>query len=278
MAQGGRLIRRGIRAFALVALAGAGAATLAAAVPAAAPAATAAPAPIEEVVVDAAVRNDDMPGAIKSYSVRWPYTATVRFTITRVGGVRDLAFEPADAPTEVREALTGAAARWRFWPALGACRYVEQEARATIVFEESRVFSEGFAFLPVAAKRTQSAAGFAWLDPADAGDRRPRPRLGPAGIVEPVGLKQVLPRYPANASRQAQPGYAFVLVEVGADGKPRKVTTSDAWSPDPKLAPLFGKEAAEAVKKWQFRPATVGGVPQARLACQRFMFNMKLGG
>jgi TonB family protein len=210
--------------------------------------------------------------------VRWPYTVVVRFGIDRVGRTKDVSFEPADAPTEVQEALRAAAERWRFWPALGACRYVEQEARMTVVLEETRVRSEGIAYDPVAKRGVQSAAGFAWLDPADAGDHRPRPRLGPAGVVEPVGLKQVLPRYPANASRAALPGYAFVMVEVGADGKPRKVTATDSWSPDPKLAPLFAKEAVEAVKKWQFRPATVGGVPQARLACQQFMFNMKLGG
>jgi TonB family protein len=244
----------------------------------AAPSASPVPAPIEEVIVDAAVRSDDLPRPIKSYSVRWPYTVVVRFTIDRVGRVRDPSFEPADAPTEVQQALRDAAAGWRFWPALGACRYVEQEARTTVVFDETRVSSEGTVFDPVVARRTQSAAGFAWLDPADAGDRRVRPRLGPPGIVEPVGLKQVLPRYPANASRKAQPGYAFVLTEVGADGKPRKVVASDAWSPDPKLAPLFGKEAVEAVKKWQFRPATVGGKPETRLACQRFLYNMKLGG
>jgi hypothetical protein len=244
-----------------------------------APAPTAATTPaIEEVVVDAAARNDDPPGAIKSYSVRWPYSAEARFTIDRVGRVSNITVSPPEAPTEVQQALRGAIERWRFWPALGACRYLEQDARATFVFEETRVSVKGIAYDPVAKRGLQSAVGFAWLDPADAGDHRPRPQLGPPGIVEPVGLKQVLPHYPANASRQAQPGYGFVLVEVGADGKPRKLSITDSWSPDPKLAPLFGKESAAAVAKWQFKPASVGGVPQPRLACQRFMFNMKLGG
>ncbi len=233
---------------------------------------------IEELVIDAGVRDDDMPGPIRSYSVRWPYTAVARFTIDRVGHTRDLTFEPADAPTEVQEALRGAAQRWRFFPALGACRHLEQEARATVVFDENAVRSGGVAFDPIVKRGSQSAAGFAWLDPIDAGDHRTRPWVGPSGIVEPVALKQGLPKYPANASRKALPGYAFVLVEVGVDGKPRKVTATDSWSPDPKLAPLFGKEAVAAVQKWQFRPATVGGVPQVRLACQRFLFNMKLGG
>lgn len=251
------------------------AAALAGAAPAPAPAPAAPP---NETVIDAAAREDSPPGAIKSYSVRFPYTAEARFTIDRVGRTRDIVVAPAEAPTEVREAVQGAVARWRFWPALGACRYVEQAARATLVFEEGRTALDGIVYEPVTALRSVPTMDFAWLDAADAGDRRARPRLAPPKLVDPVALKQSMPRYPANASRQAQPGYAFVLLEVAADGKPLKVAASDHWSPDPALAPLFGKESVAAVKQWRFKPASLEGQPQARYACQRFMFNMKLGG
>lgn len=252
-------------------------AALTGAAPAGSPA-SAPKAPPNETVIDAASREDSPPGAVKSYSVRFPYTAEVRFTIDRVGRTRDAVITPAEAPTEIREAVQGAVARWRFWPAIGACRYVEQTARATLVFEETRTALDGMVYEPVTALRSVPTMDFAWLDAADAGDRRARPRQAPPKLVDPVALKQVLPRYPANASRKAQPGYAFVLFEVAADGKPLKLVASDHWSPDPQLAPLFGKEAVTAVRQWRFKPASLEGVPQSRYACQRFLFNMKLGG
>lgn len=253
--------------------------TVALASAAMAPATAPAPmAPPNETVIDAASREDSPPGAIKSYSVRFPYTAEARFTIDRVGRTRDVVITPAEAPTEIREAVQGAVGRWRFWPAIGACRYVEQSARAAFVFEETRTAIEGISYEPVSELRSVPTMDFAWLDAADAGDRRARPRQAPPKLVDPVALKQSMPRYPANASRKAQPGYAFVLFEVAANGVPTKLTASDSWSPDPKLAPLFGKEAVAAVRQWRFKPASLEGVPQARYACQRFLFNMKLGG
>lgn len=242
--------------------------------------ATAAPAPAappNETVINAAPRLDPPPGAIKSYSVRFPYTAEASFTIDRVGRPRDIVITPAEAPTEVKQALGNAIAAWRFWPALGACRYIEQSARATVVFDETRTNVAGLVYEPVTALRTVPTMDFAWLDPADAGDRRVRPRLAPPKLVDPVALKQVMPRYPAAASRAAQPGWGFVLFEVGIDGKPGRIVTNDGWATDPKLAPLFARETVAAVRQWRFLPATLAGQPQPRLVCQRFMFNMRLG-
>lgn len=233
--------------------------------------------PPNETVIDALVREDSLPGAIKSYSVRYPYTAEARFTVDRVGRTRDIVILPVAAPTEIKQALSNAVARWRFWPAVGACRYVEQSAHATVVFEETRAALAAMVFEPVTALRAVPTMDFAWLDAADAGDRRVRPRLAPPKLVDPVALKQVMPRYPAAASRAAQPGWAFVLFEVGVDGKPGRIITNDGWAADSKLAPLFAKEGVNAIKQWRFLPATLAGQPQPRLACQRFMFNMRLG-
>lgn len=241
-----------------------------------------APAPVptapNEPIIDAAVLEAVAPAPVKSYSARWPYTVEARFTIDRVGRTQHIVLVPADAPTEIQAAVRSAIARWRFWPALGACRYVEQTASATLVFQEKRVDLDGVAFDPVTARRALPVIDFAWLDPADAGDRRTRPRVAPPKLVDPVALQQTMPRYPAAASRAAQPGHAFVLFEVGADGKIGRVITSDGWASDPKLAPLFAKEAVAAIRQWRFLPATLAGAPQQRLVCQRFLFNMRLGG
>lgn len=234
------------------------------------------PATVAEVVVNAMAREDPLPGPVKSFSVRWPHTTTVRFTIDKVGRVRDVTFEAADVPSDIRNALAPAVERWRFWPAVGACRYLEQTASVTVTFDETRVSAQPIEYAPTVAAG-QRADGFAWLFPADAGDRRGRARSGPAGIVEPVALKQPPPRFPANASRKAEAGYAFVLVDVDATGKPTRVVASDAWSSDPKLAKFFAGEAVNAVKQWRFLPAKVGATPVARQACQRFLFNMNIG-
>lgn len=259
----------------LLAAALAGATIASAAAPAAAPAAK--PLPLE-TVIDAAPRLDPPPGAVNSYSVRWPYPAHARFVIDPIGRPRDIVVEPAEAPTEIKRAVTSALEAWRFWPALGACRYVEQAARVSMTFDEKRVTVDGIAYQPVTALRAVPTMDFAWLFPADAGDRRPRPRLAPTKLVDPVALTQPMPRYPAAASRKALPGWAFVLFEVDATGKPGRIVSSDGWSTDPKLGPQFAKEATNAVRRWKFKPASLGGAPQPRFACQRFMFNMDLGG
>lgn len=231
-----------------------------------------------ETIVDAAPIDYPLPGPVKSYSLRWPYRVEVLLTVDRVGRAGTIGFVTPGAPSEVQKAVRAALGQWRFWPALGACRHLEQQARVALVFDEQKVELAGIGFEPVTARRALADPAFAWLYPRDARDRRERPQALPAGLVAPVPLKQVAPGYPAGASRAAQPGLAFVLFEVGADGKPGKVVAVDGWAPDARFAPLFTKEAVAALRQWRFRPAMLDGKPHRQLACQRFLFNMELGG
>ena len=245
---------------------------------AAAPAAPAAPPAAVETIIDASIADTTDPKPLRVLTARWPVSVEARFTIDRVGRPQGIETGPADVPDELHAQARAALERWRFWPALGACRYAEQHARLTIVFEEERVQVGQVEYAPITALRTLSSPDFAWLDPADPGDSRPRQRTARAGFVETVPLKHVPPRFPAQASRSALPGYAWVMLEVGTDGKVAKAKVNDAWSPDPVLAPLFGAEAVRAVKQWRFQPAMQDGKSLRRTACQRFLFNMKLGG
>ena len=238
-----------------------------------------APAPVEpnEVIANATMMEIDTPPVQHIYTARWPITVEARFIIDRVGRPQSIQVGPIEAPTELLAAAQAAIAHWTFWPALGACRHVEQSARINIVYGEKSVDAQGLELEPIAARRTLKSPEFAWLDPTDNGDTRPKLRLARAGFVETVPLKLVQPRFPAKASRKALPGYAFVMLEVGVDGRVLSASATDAWSPDPTLAPQFGAEAVRAVKQWRFQPATQDGKPMARTACHRILFNMKFG-
>jgi TonB family protein len=211
-------------------------------------------------------------------SARWPIAVEAKFTIDRVGHVSAIEAGSPETPSELQAATRAAIAGWRFWPALGGCRHIEQTATATITFDEKDVNVTQLELAELSPSRMLPAPDFAWLDPADAGDSRPRLRTARAGYVETLALKQVLPRFPAKASRAATAGYAFVMLEVGSDGRVLQATATDVWSPDVKFAPQFGAEAVRAIKQWRFQPATQDGKPLRRWACQRFLFNMKLGG
>ena len=246
---------------------------------AAAPAPAPAPAPgVLETVLDAHAINDSGPRPQRVLTAVWPATIEAQFTIDKVGRPQDIQTLPPTVPRELHDAAQAAIAAWTFWPALGACRHVEQQASVQFVFEEAHVETGKIGFLPIAAPRTLKQADFAWLDPNDAGDPRPRQRTARAGFTETVPLKLVQPRFPAKASREAMSGYAFVMLEVGADGRVLQAAANDAWAPDPKLAPQFGAEAVRAVKQWRFQPAMQDGKPLRRWACHRVLFNMKLGG
>jgi TonB family protein len=241
-------------------------------------AAAPAPAPgVAETILDAHAIDDTGPKALKVLTAAYPATIEARFTINKVGRTQGIQTLPPTVPQELHDAAQAAIASWSFWPALGACRHVEQQASVTMVFEETRVEVGKIGYLPL-VPRALKQAEFAWLDPSDPGDARPRNRTARAGFTETVPLKVVQPRFPAKASRQALSGYSFVMLEVGSDGRVLQAANNDAWAPDPKLAPQFGAEAVRAVKQWRFQPAMQDGKPMRRWACHRVLFNMKLGG
>lgn len=241
------------------------------------PAQAAAPTPGERVV-DAKPLVDPAPKAQPGRATSWPVVVEATLKIDRVGRTSGHALlGEATAADPFHAAVAGAIAGWSFWPALGACRHVEQDAKLRFAFDDEEVRLEGIAYTTTTPARA-APAEIAWLYASDPGDGRDRGLTYRPGFVETVPLKQVMPKYPASASRKAEIGYAFVLLEVGANGSVTKAESRDSWSSDPKLAPAFGAAAVAAVKQWKFKPATQDGKPIARSACQRFMFNMQLGG
>lgn len=231
-----------------------------------------------EQVFDAAPAVDPMPRARPKDSERWPVLVEARFKIDRIGRVHDVqTLGEAMAEDPFRLAVRDALAGWQFWPALGSCRHVEQEATLRIAFDDDEVRLEHIEYRTTSALRAGGDAELARLYSADPGDPRPHALAARPGFVDAVALKQVGPRYPAAASRKALTGYAFVRLDIGADGLVKKAEASDAWAPEAKVAPAFGAEAVRAMKQWRFQPAMQDGKPIARGACQRFLFNMKLG-
>lgn len=249
-------------------------AAAAGAAPAPAAKSPAAPA-VLETIVPATKMSIEAPPVAHVFAKEWPVVIEAKFTIDRRGFVRVDAINPAEVPTEMRTSSREAVGQWRFWPALGACRHLEQSGTANIVFTQKDVRIEQLEMRPLAPQRKLPAADFAWLDPAEPGDTRTRLRTYAPGFVETVPLKIVPPRYPTNASREALSGYAYVMLEVGTDGRVLQATATDAWSQDMAFAPQFGAEAVRAVKQWKFQPASQDGKPIRRWACHQMMFNMK---
>jgi protein TonB len=78
----------------------------------------------------------------------------------------------------------------------------------------------------------------------------------PAGdVVVPVVLHQVEPDYPADLRRAGIGGVVIVSATITKDGK--VADTVVMKSPNPVLDQL----AVAAVRKWQFKPATINGEP-----------------
>lgn len=75
--------------------------------------------------------------------------------------------------------------------------------------------------------------------------------------AKPVATHRAHPTYPAALRREKIQGVANVSFIVKPDGSVTEVTVIDATHR------LFGSAAVEAVKKWRFRPGTVGGQPVA---------------
>ncbi len=83
----------------------------------------------------------------------------------------------------------------------------------------------------------------------------PAPRVV-GGNAPPVPVSQPAPAYPRSALRSGIGGTVNVSVDVGPDGVPTSVSiASGSGSRD------LDRAALDAVRRWRFRPATVGGQP-----------------
>jgi len=79
-------------------------------------------------------------------------------------------------------------------------------------------------------------------------------RLG-SGVVPPTLLKQVTPRYTADAMRQRIQGMVALEVVVSREGMPTAIRVMRS------LDPGLDGEAIAAARQWRFAPGRVGDTP-----------------
>lgn len=72
-------------------------------------------------------------------------------------------------------------------------------------------------------------------------------------VAKPVIRHSVAPEYPEAAEEKGTTGLVVVRTVIGKDGAIR-----DAWVTEP-LGEAFDKAALEAIRQWQFEPATLDG-------------------
>ena len=79
---------------------------------------------------------------------------------------------------------------------------------------------------------------------------------GTASLARPSYRSNPRPEYPVEARRLHQQGLVLLSVEVGADGRPREVTLKRSSG-----VRSLDEAAMQAVRRWTFEPANVGGLP-----------------
>lgn len=82
-------------------------------------------------------------------------------------------------------------------------------------------------------------------------------------------IKRVAPQYPLDAARSRIEGHVVLDVLVGPDGKVQATRIREAVP-----ARIFDRVAVEAVRKWEFEPATLDGKPIQRLGRQTIDFSL----
>ncbi|PTY05123.1 hypothetical protein DB347_16745 [Opitutaceae bacterium EW11] len=73
----------------------------------------------------------------------------------------------------------------------------------------------------------------------------------------PVAVKQTPPSFPSKMRKAGIDGKAIVVLIVNEKGLPEQVQVEQATHE------LFAKAAIDAIRQWQFKPATKGGQPVA---------------
>lgn len=86
------------------------------------------------------------------------------------------------------------------------------------------------------------------------------PVYTPGGdVTPPVLIKQVLPLYPKEATREHITTKVFLEAIIDANGIPQRIKI--IYSPHDQFG--FSREAIAALKQWRFRPGMKGGKPVA---------------
>ena len=82
------------------------------------------------------------------------------------------------------------------------------------------------------------------------------PRAFPNGhfVIPPELIQKIAPKYPADARKQKIEGTVVLKIRIGKDGS---VGDIEVIQGDPMLVPA----AVEAVKKWRYKPGTIGDSP-----------------
>lgn len=93
-------------------------------------------------------------------------------------------------------------------------------------------------------------------DDSAGGERRPLPSL-PAGATAPVLARRVDPVYPEMAKKLRLNGDVTLRLVVEADGKTSRIEVVSGGKAG------FGEAAADAVRKWVYKPAVADGRPVA---------------
>ena len=96
-------------------------------------------------------------------------------------------------------------------------------------------------------------------------DPPPAPDMPDGDLEHPKLVKRVKPKYPHGAHYFGTAGELVVEVVVTPEGKVRSPSIQKALP-----APTLSYAALEALRRWRFEPATVGGTPIA------FLFNLTI--
>ena len=106
-----------------------------------------------------------------------------------------------------------------------------------------------------------NAASMFWVDKDAVGV--PQERILPlhsstASSTNNGAISNPPPEYPVEARRLHQEGVALLGVEVSAEGRPTSVHIKRSSG-----VPVLDQAALDAVRRWTFEPARIGGLPVA---------------
>jgi protein TonB len=100
---------------------------------------------------------------------------------------------------------------------------------------------------------------------------RPHPiyKIDDEGVKAPQLIREVKPKYTADAMRRKVEGTVEVDAVILADGTVGDITVKRSLDPD------LDEEAVKAAKQWRFRPGTKDGDPVAVQVLIELTFRMK---